>query len=391
MQRHRFGLWTLVALIALLCQGGRAASDVASKVTLTVRGGVPGIDAEIMNFKPSPDSSHIALITYKENPKAKDDSGKVLQSAAVFDVEKRRIVAQTPVQDHRYDPVWSPDSRWVAIIDGSGPVRLIGIDGSCRNLPTKERVFSVLWREDAHTLIYLTHDDANSVYEFDTASEKVKKIATNTYILDLFMVNGKPGFAYVSGKDWNYRTRHALFAEWLDSRTPICEIPLYEKRKSDHYYFGMSPDGKFFSFTATASASACNIVARVEDAATVLKEEHKAVLYQDTIEDPYTVLWPRNWRSAKDQQDYTSFMAYVNADFDCFWFDLRNGSRQYWGCDSPVRRVDLWKPVVGRWKDEEITADYIVLTRRGLELCGAAWVELRPIQLLIKHKPQGDY
>jgi len=146
----------------------------------------------------------------------------------------------------------------------------------------------------------------------------------------------------------------------------------------------ISPDGRMIFLTAWYSAGVRNVVARIQDIGKVFDSPNIAVMWQDTIEDRYRIIWlPESMNS----HTYESQMVLVKSYYSCFWFDSITGSREEFGHRiTDVNFVNWWNPKKAADKVSSEDPWCLVVTNRGLELCTGATGFLQPVEVLLNHQ-----
>ena len=137
--------------------------------------------------------------------------------------------------------------------------------------------------------------------------------------------------------------------------------------------------------TAWYSAGVRNVVARIEDISEVFRKPNIALLWQDTIEDCYGIVWPP---ARAPRMDYGSQEVLAMSSDSCFWFSSVTGSRSEWSSDHSIKFVTWWNPSTPEHTSRATDASYVVVTNRGLELCLDTYNDLRSVDVLVRHRVQ---
>lgn len=355
----------LLGILAVLTLSGNHAAPATEAGKPGASDNVPAVDAEITIINPAPDYSCVALYLKR------DGAGEGKSSLAIFDPEQRRILAEMPAPNGLGELNWSADGQWIAAPSEGNKISLFSKGGETRTLQASIKVLEMYWRGDQPArLVYVSdspREDPPALYEMDTATGKERKLRLPAEPLSFFMVQGKPCIAYrktiKEGQDY-----HTLHIAQADPWRELFALPLSESAGWDISRFEVSPDGKYFYYSAWRSAGTRDIVARVQDAQLVFREPLRAVMWQDDI---FGEIGHVDWLqdvNGKSINRWGMRLAVVSDEVP-FVLDLETGSRKQLMWDPEARRkfraVVLWQPF-----DLYPTAAnrYLVLTERGLEL-----------------------
>lgn len=354
---------------------GRTASRSASKSSL------PRVDGEIVKIRSSPDLMRIGLLVEKqvgENSRS--------HNAVIFDPYERRILVQTGLVGYLDDLAWSSDSRHLLVsYGGRAEVRLLSTDGACRRITLPDELSDVEWHPtEPGRFFYSTQYD---VYEYSVESGGVRHVYTGGDVDGLFLVNGETCVAD-SGRRKQatglpFQPKSSIRVSRLSDHKAMLKVPLYEYGYSDGFEFDMSPDGRFFSLSSSASGGSVNVIARVEDAETVMKREYEAIMCQNAIDDTLIPIWPDDYITRECGSE-----ALIVADLDGFLLDLETGSRRYWYDYTVNRCAARLRPLSSRYFVPEFECMYAVVNNKGLGVRDFVDQGLDRTVLLLEHKRQ---
>lgn len=346
---------------------------------------VPTIDAVILAVEPSPDCLYIALFLNTNN----EHGSNYADTLALYDVQKHKIVSSyentliRPVFDRKYS--WSPDGRYFAVVREDSDILAIGKDGSSRSILIGDSVDSFAWHPSIPGRLVYSSFNTNSIFQYDMGTGKSQKITAAYLDPNIFVVNGSVCVSYFKGQCGQPVNQEAIYVANLDSGREMYRIPLYGTSDWDIPRLQISPDGRMIFLTAWYSAGVRNVVARIEDISEVFRKPNIALLWQDTIEDCYGIVWPP---ARAPRMDHGGQEVLAMSSDSCFWFSSVTGSRSEWSLDHSIKFVTRWNPSTPEHTSRATDASYVVVTNRGLELCLDTYNDLRSVDVLVRHRVQ---
>ncbi|MHB1456588.1 MAG: TolB family protein [Armatimonadota bacterium] len=352
---------------------------------------IPMIDGEILAAESSPDYTRIALFVRKED-RDTYASSDLADTIMLYDVKKRKIISTYvnifvyPSYNEKY--TWSSDSRYFVLInDGHGlsghsDIVVVSKDGSKSTTQLDNYANSLAWHPSGWLLYSCSNIDA--IFRYNIDAKRTQKVTSAYLRPNIYTVNGSVYVSYFKGKDKGHKNQDAIYVTDLDTSKEIYHVPLYRTSEWDNPQLTISPDGRMFFLTASYSASARNVVAKISDIGSVFKYPNIAVFWQDTIEDRYRITWlPEEMNS----HTYENQMVLVKSYYSCFWFNSITGSREEFGHrESDVKFVNWWNPKKAAGKVSRKDPWCLVVTNRGLELCTGADSFLQPVEVLLDHR-----
>jgi hypothetical protein len=312
------------------------------------------VSGEIESFCTSPDGKLVALsVAHNQGDASKE-------SLMLYQRSTGNFIATLDNYSFRAG-CWSPDSQWLAFSGESTELIFLSTKGEVRHFKTTIDWSRLIWDPASReTVIYMQPYGTDEVFSLSLRDGREKVILRKKGVVSLYVSEGKVFFVNeipFPGKPF----QEDLEARELTSRKRVLYLPLY-RNMFDTRGLEISPDGQYFFFGATSSASTLHVVARVADAPVVFDKPYISIFYQYGIEEGYGIIWPRH----EAGREYSNAAILEPGNEPSYYLDLDSGNRRKMAFE-PYTRSD------GR----------LFLTPEGLK-------ELMPtseMRLLIRHSP----
>lgn len=335
-----------------------------NKIKTQYQNKIPSVSGKIVIASLAPNEKDVALIIDEKYPDSK-------LKLVLFNISTKKRSNYIANIDKIYG--WSEDSRFVAVRNQSLEVNMpegLSIIDLRNHLEIKRidnNAYNSVW---LNHIIYYWKSDNETITKYDIQKNTKTKIAVKHRLYGLFLINNQVCYAYQSEKN-------IIQIRDLNSKLifQITTKGKYEDYVADEAIFiSVSPDGRYFFLSSSASGSSINILSNVADSEIIFKNPLESIYWQYLILDMFSVKWFKN-KAVLTRYGYNGPINPQIIDLE-----TRNNDILVYEWMKSIDDIFLLKQQIK--KDNNYNYDYLFVDNEGLKL-GSSSIS----DLILENKP----